>query len=82
MIHVERQEKGYLDIKCSGDQLEVLLELEHLTVAILDSFFGDGSDEVLDQWPNIVRNARKRSTRVSGSLLELLDNKQIGGEKE
>lgn len=82
MIHVERQDKGYLDIKCSGDQLEVLLELEHLTAAILDSFFGDGSDKVLDQWPNIVRNARKRSTRVSGSLLDLLDNKQIGGEKE
>ena len=81
MIHVERHEKGYIDVKCSGDQLEVLLELEHLTAAILDSFFGDGSDKVLDQWPNIVRNARKRSTRVSGSLLELLDNKQIGGDK-
>ena len=81
MIHVERQDKGYLDIKCSGDQLEVLLELEHLTVAILDSFFGDGSDKVLDQWPNIVRNARKRSTRVCGSLLDILDNTKLGGDQ-
>lgn len=80
MIHVERQGKGYLDVKCSGDQLEVLLELEHLTAVVLDSFFGDGSDKVLDQWPNIVRNARKRSTRVSGSLLDLLDNTKLGGD--
>ena len=82
MIHVERQGKGYIDVKCSGDPLEVLTELEHLTAAIMDSFFGDGSDKVLDQWPNIVRNARKRSTRVCGSLLDLLDNTKLGGDKE
>lgn len=82
MIHVERQAKGYLDVTCSGDRLEVLLELEHLTATVLDSFFGDGSDEVLDLWPNIVRNARKRSARVCGSLLDILDNTKIGGEKE
>ena len=82
MIHVERHEKGYIDVKCSGDPLEVLVELVHLTEVILDSFIGDESDAILNKWPDVVRNARKRSTRVCGSLLDILDNTELGGEKE
>lgn len=82
MIHVEHLYKDYMDFKVLGHPLEVLCELEIITAAILDDYFGEDSDRVLDLWPKLVREARKSSTRVSGSLLELLDNKQIGGEKE
>ena len=82
MIHVEHLYKDYMDFKVLGHPLEVLCELENITAAILDDYFGEDSDRVLDLWPKLVREARKSSTRVSGSLLELLDNKQIGGEKE
>lgn len=82
MIHVEHLYKDYMDFKVLGHPLEVLCELENITAAILDDYFGEDSDRVLDLWPKLVREARKSSIRVSGSLLELLDNKQIGGEKE
>ena len=82
MIHVEHRDKDYMDVKVLGHPLEVLCELENITAAILDEYFGEDSDEVLDFWPDLVRDARKHSTKVRGSLLELLDNKQIGGEKE
>ena len=82
MIHVEHRYKDYMDVKVLGHPLEVLCELENITAAILDEYFGEDSDEVLDLWPNLVREARKSSTKVSGSLLDMLDNTKLGGEKE
>ena len=81
MIHIELRERDYIDAKFSGHPLDVLCELKLITAAILDEYFGEDSDRVLDMWPLMVRDARKHSTRVSGSLLELLDNKQLGGDK-